>query len=318
LKIALIGKTTSVTHWREDCTAGLIAAGHQVLVCSSRDPKLAPALERLLLSRSLGSPRAAWLARSVKRFAPDLIMAVGAYEIPEEILERLHAFPGRPPMVAWVGDAFAEAAGRISAYYDLVAYTDSLFIERHKGWNFPTSCIYLPHAANPRLGSPDAGARVPRLAFVANQTPGRVALLGKLRTPVALYGPGWRPFDDVEHVIEARRIGIGELTAVYRRHVGVLNIRHEKNVLHGLNQRSFDPYLVGTPVVSDDQPDLRTCFEEGSEVLVYRSAAELDDIAAKLGREPGLARAIGAAGYRRVMAEHRYEHRIAKIAAALR
>ena len=107
------------------------------------------------------------------------------------------------------------------------------------------------------------------------------------------------------------------LSAAYRSHIGVLNIRHETNTVHGLNQRSFDPYLLGTPVVSDDQPDLKNCFEEGREVLVYRDTDELEDIYRRLRKEPKLGLDIGAAGRRRVISEHCYKHRIDKITAAL-
>ena len=82
----------------------------------------------------------------------------------------------------------------------------------------------------------------------------------------------------------------------------------------GLNQRHFDPYMAATPVLSDDQPDLSRCFELGREVLVYRDAAELDDIHARLQREPRYAAATGDRGRRRVLAEHTYAHRLDTLA----
>ena len=317
MKISVIGKTRAVTHWLEDCVAGLIEAGHQVQVCSSRDPRLSPSIDRILLSPALGAPRAAWIARAVQTFQPDLILAMAGYDFSTEILERLQALPNRAPLVTWIGDAFAENAVRTARYFDHVFYIDSHFLTTHRELGLGPACSYLPHAANLRLGEPDNTPRVPRLVFVANPTPQREALLGALHTPVELIGPGWKPFAQVEHVLVQRRIGIDELAMAYRSHVGVLNIRHERNVLGGLNQRSFDPYLLGTPVVSDDQPDLAACFEPGREVLVYRDAAELDEIAARLARDPAEAVRIGAAGRARVLAEHRYAHRIAKIASVV-
>ena len=91
MRVTLIGKIGSVTHWLEDCAAGLLAAGHTVQLCPTRDPRLNAAIERLLLVRRLGAPRAAWTARAVGRFRPDLIVAVRGYEVPLRILDRLRA-----------------------------------------------------------------------------------------------------------------------------------------------------------------------------------------------------------------------------------
>jgi spore maturation protein CgeB len=182
---------------------------------------------------------------------------------------------------------------------------------------FASRCIYLPHAASARLGEPDATVRMPRLVFVANPTPHRIDLLGQVQTPIELYGPGWQPFSQAAHAIHGGRLDVEALAAAYRGHIGVLNIRHEANTVRGLNQRSFDPYMLGTPVVSDAQPDLGNCFDEGREVLVYRNANELGELYERLRRAPRIAMDIGAAGRQRVLAEHCYKHRIDKLAAAL-
>ena len=112
---------------------------------------------------------------------------------------------------------------------------------------------------------------------------------------------------------QARHIGIDELGAIYRSATAALNVRNEHNVLNGLNQRHFDPYLAATPVVSDDLADLNRCFDPGTEVLVYHDPGELNDLYARLRRDPGFATAIGAQGRRRVLAEHTYAHRLAAL-----
>jgi spore maturation protein CgeB len=301
----------------EDCAFGLGAAGHDVRTCPTRNPRLSIAIERMLFSPVLGAPLARRIVRTARQFRPDLILAMRGFDVPREVLIRLRSLPNRPPLVAWVGDLFVETDRAIAALYDLIGYTDSFFVQRHRVMGFASSNLYLPHAASSRMGEPDATMRLPRLVFVANPTPHRVDLLARVRARIELHGPGWKPIPNAPHAINAGRLDVSALAMAYRSHIGVLNIRHEANVVHGLNQRSFDPYLVGTPVVSDAQPDLEHCFEAGSEVLVYRDADELDDICLRLEREPRIALDIGAAGRRRVMAEHCYRHRIDRIMAAL-
>jgi spore maturation protein CgeB len=100
-------------------------------------------------------------------------------------------------------------------------------------------------------------------------------------------------------------------------HLAVLNMRSEGNVVNGLNQRNFDPYLCATPVVAEDQPDLTACFEPGKEVVVWRDVAELNAIYSALRQDPARAAAIGLAGQRRVLADHSYGRRLEILAREL-
>jgi spore maturation protein CgeB len=224
--------------------------------------------------------------------------------------------PGRPPLVGWVGDMPVAADRLVAGLFDALAYTDTGMLARHQALGFRPPAHYLPHAASSRLdlGVPDAGSRRMRLAFVANPTAHRRAVIGGLREPVALFGPAWTAFPRVAHAIEARRVGVEELAAIYRGHLGVLNIHHEDNVVHGLNQRHFDPCLAGTPVLTDPQDDLARCFEPNREVLVFDGVEGLNALHARVLREPGWALAVGAAARRRVLADHTYGHRLAVLA----
>ena len=145
MRICLIGKIGSVTHWLEDCAAGLVAAGHVVQICPTRNPKLSATLERLLLAHALGAPRAALTVKAVRKFIPDLILAVKGFDMPSEILDRLRSLPDRPPLAAWVGDSFFETDRPIAEQYDIVAYTfDSFFVKQHQSMAFASRCLYLP------------------------------------------------------------------------------------------------------------------------------------------------------------------------------
>ena len=175
--------------------------------------------------------------------------------------------------------------------------------------------VPVPHAANPRMEPADGVlvGRRDRMVFVANPTEQRRVVVRQVRAPMALYGPGWGTEPPSHHEIHARFVGIAELAAIYASHLAVLNIRHEHNVLAGLNQRHFDPYLAATPVVTDAQSDLNRCFEPGHDVLVYHTAEELNDLYARLRREPGTAAVIGERGRQRVLAHHTYEQRLSQL-----
>jgi spore maturation protein CgeB len=309
VKILLIGKRGSINHWLEDAAAAFRAEGHAVRIAAVRRPWLNARVEAAFLA-----PLAEVVAKTAARFAPDLMLALGGFHAPTPFLQRLAALPGRPPLVGWVGDLFAETAREAAALYDLVAYTDSGLIVRHASLGFTTQAIFLPHAAN-IAATPPPATRTPRMVFVANATPGRRAAVDAITEPVNVYGPGW--VRAAPHDIHPGRIAHARVAGLYARHLAALNVRNERNVLLGLNQRSFDPCLSATPLITDDQADLERCFDPGLELLVWRDAAELNAAYDRLRRSPDEAARIGEAGRRRVLAEHGYAHRLAMLMAAI-
>ncbi len=319
MKILLFGKTRTVTRLTEDIAEDLGRAGHTVRLFAYRSNKFEKLAEPLLMARALGVPLAALMARAVRRFAPDLILAIGPFHwLPPEIFEHVAALPGRPPLVAWIGDVFAAGAAAAALPFDLVAYTDSGLPPLHDRFGFRPRRVYMPLAAvRPAGGSGGPGdERLARLAFVASATPHRRALLARVTTPVALFGRDWRAAAGLEqHLRDGRRIGATELAAIYRTHMGILNIRNEDNVVNGLNQRHFAPCIAATPVLTDRVADLEACFEPGAEVFVYDSVDELNGLLDILARDPARARTVGLAGQRRVLAHHTYTHRVEALAA---
>lgn len=318
MRILIFGKTRNVYRWPEDVTADLRLAGHQVLLFPYNNNALKKRAEPWLLSPSLGVPLAAWVARAVRRFEPDLVLAIGPFHwLPPAIFTRLAAIPGRPPLIAWVGDMFDTGARAAAEAFDIVAYTDSGMVAHHEVLGFRSRAAFVPLAASrAAAGSgPAMEARNPNPAFVGSATDYRRDLLARLTQPVSLFGPDWR--DDpalARHVMVPRRIGGAELMRIYRSHASVLNMRNERNVINGLNQRHFAPYIEAAPVVTDDQADIAACFEPGREIVVYRDADDLNEQLTALRADPARAQAIGLAGQRAVLSRHTYTHRVETMA----
>lgn len=314
MKILLFGKTRSVNRLVEDAADGFRRAGHDVHIFSYRNNKLKKTLEPLLLSARLGFPLAAMMAYRMRRLAPGLVLGIGPFHwFPPEIFQMLRAVPNRPPLIAWVGDTFGAEAGPVADLFDLVAYTDSGMQALHHQYGFSSPSAFIPLAAERSAAQRGglSGVRIPRLAFVASASPHRRTLLSRVPEPVALFGTDWRDGTGlIQHPRDGRRIGATELIDIYREYTGVLNIRHEKNVINGLNQRHFAPYIEATPVITDPQQDVESCFDPGTEMLVYRDAEELTALLCELRTNATRARTVGLAGQRRVLAQHTYGHRL--------
>jgi spore maturation protein CgeB len=319
MKVFLLGKCGNITHWMEDAAAGFRAGGHEVRVGITRNPALGRPLSRMLVSPTLGVPRAGWLVRDIRAFRPELILAIMPFVMPPALLERIAAMPDRPPLFGWEGDVFHAPDGRIADLFDVMAYTDSAFPPRHAALGFKARAVFLPLAASARPSDrvPPPGARRDRMVFVATPSPRRSALVAGMAEPIALYGTGWRGLTAGGHEVHARRVSDAELARLYPAHLAALNIVNEEHLLAGLNQRNFTPALTATPILTDAQPDLERCFDPGREVLAFRDGDELDALHARLRREPAFAAALGARGRARVLAEHSYAHRLAALAALL-
>ena len=307
MKLFILGKQNSITHWLEDAVAAFRRDGHHVAVGLTRRPWLSAALEDALIE-----PIAHRIASQVARFSPDLILAIGGYHTPTAILEALATLPGRAPLVGWVGDVFDDAARAAAARYDLVAYTDSGLLGRHNALGFRAQALFLAHAVDPGALAPAAAVprRRPIMVFVGNPTAHREAVVSALSSPIALYGPAWRVVGTASHEVHAQRITKRRVFTLYASQVAALNIRNEHNVLAGLNQRNFEPCLAGAAVVTDDQADLALCFEPDAEVLPWRTTDELNARYERILKEPVWAAAIGEAGRRRVVADHTYAARL--------
>jgi spore maturation protein CgeB len=320
VNVFVLSKWGGTARWAEDVVEDLRYAGHAVHTFSTRNPKLNRSLERLLLSNAIGAPLTARLVRAMRRLKPDLILGVGAFdEVSEVIFRHLSSLSGRPPLVGWVGDLFTQTSAGAANNLDLVAYTDTGLLDLHDRLGFSSRRAFIPLAANRTraTGDPGAAARLPRLAFVGAPTRNRREVLSRLPDAIDLYGPDWEGDDLVQHRRQSRLVRDDELGSIYATHIGALNIRNGKNVINGMNQRHFAPYLFGAPVISDRQIDIEGHFEPGVEVLLYDGVEDLAEICRAVRRDPAWALSIGEAGRRRVLAHHTYADRLHAIARIL-
>ena len=319
MNIFILAKWGGTARWAEDAVEDLRFCGHTVHAFSTRNPKINRSLEQVLLSPAIGAPLCVRLVWMMRRLRPDLILGIGAYDDVSEIIFRhLSSLPDHPPLVAWVGDVFTAARAGIANRFDLIAYTDTGFLDLHDRLGFSSRRVFMPLAANRARMTAGGGVgvseRIPRLAFVAAPSQNRRDTLGRLPEPIDVYGPGWGERTGLSpHNWESRLVGSDELARIYSMHVGVLNVRNEGNVINGMNQRHFAPYLSATPVISDDQKDIEAHFEPGVEMLLYRDLEELAEICRAVRRDRPWALSIGAAGRRRVLAHHTYADRLEAI-----
>lgn len=313
LRILLLGKRGSLVLWLENLHRACVRLGHAAQIFAINGDTWDSRLRAKWQGRS--SATAGWMLarfeRVLARFRPNLVIVAGVFGVPLDYYRILHGLIQRPLMAGLVGDRFPADSRERANHCDQLYFTDTCFFQDAERAGFTAPSRYLPLAVDPEWFRPGHVSRDSELLFVASRTGFRESVVRGLNEPARVIGTDWSALaGEGFHHVQNRKIRRSALIRLYQRHQAVLNIRNEANVEHGLNQRSFEPLACGTVVLNDDLADLPLCFEPGREILVYRDAGELNALVARLRREPEFAVQVAAAGRRRVLAEHTYEHRV--------
>ncbi len=317
-KVLVVGKYRSIVHWVENTATAFAEAGCEVRHFAMNGDGAWQSLRYKWAQRMQGDTSDAIcrdLQRELEDFKPDLVMfiTIAALMMPEKMFTLTRAVCPQAKMASWIGDRLTRAESGFAKHVDWVFVTDTAFMDDLREQGFAVSASYLPLAVDTRIFRPFDVPRSDRIVYVANNSPGRGRMMQQIQKPISLYGKGWGALQGSVHDIHARRLPWRELPRLYASSRAVLNIRNEKNVVNGLNQRSFEPYGSKTPVLHDDMRDLPLCFEPGKEILLYRSLDELHDWHERLRTDTSLAQRIGHAGWLRVQAEHTWLHRVRSI-----
>jgi glycosyltransferase involved in cell wall biosynthesis len=132
----------------------------------------------------------------------------------------------------------------------------------------------------------------------------------------AIYGSGWARFVDPALVVR-EYVPNEELPIVYSS-VGVLLNDHWETMREWgfVSNRLFDALACGTPVISDDLPEIDALFART--VLTYDDADQLRELVAATLADRPAARARAARGRELVVGQHTFDHRARELVAALR
>lgn len=131
----------------------------------------------------------------------------------------------------------------------------------------------------------------------------------------AIYGSGWEKFVDPTLVV-SQYVDNTELARVYSSAGVVLNDHWDSMRDWGfVSNRIFDALACGTPVVSDDVPEIAALFDGA--VPTFRDGAELRALVDEILADPGAAQARARRGTDIVLARHTFDARAREFLDAL-
>lgn len=220
----------------------------------------------------------------------------------------------------WFPDSMVNLGRFISvmAPYDALFFKEPILVERLRDM-LSLPIYYLPEACNSHWHTPPGNLEIePVIAVLGQMYPSRVMLLRRMvraGLPLRIYGPTfprWLQDPEVEAYHTRQTVLREDKAATYRRAAVVLNNLHPGEVW-GLNTRIFEATASGGAVLTEWRQALPDLFEDGTEVLSFRTFDELVDQARVLLSSPERSRQIGDAGSARSHSDHTFEQRIAEI-----
>ncbi|HZY17905.1 MAG TPA: glycosyltransferase [Ramlibacter sp.] len=189
-------------------------------------------------------------------------------------------------------------------------------------------CIPIYNALDPSTHFP--APPQPRfegdLGFLGNRLPDREARVEEFFLSAAaslpdrrflLGGSGWGDKPMPANVHYLGHVYTADHNAFNCTPLAVLNISRDSMARYGFSPatRVFEAAGAAACLITDAWEGLEQFFEPGREMLVARSGQEVAQHVRTL--DAATARAIGQAAYRRVLAEHTYDHRAAQLDAIL-
>lgn len=242
-------------------------------------------------------------------------MVISPFLLPKEMSDILSFFNNKHK-IAWVGDKFQKKEFEVAKNYDKIYYTDSYFVQESKKFNFPRS-EYLPLAYNEKIfNNKNYKTRENKLLFIGNLTKDRVNFMKSISSiNLKLIGKNnQRAFNHLSNVdIVNKNISILEVAEEYNKVKFILNMKHETNVVNGLNMRTFEAIASGSCLFQDNLKDIESNFEVNKEILIYDNSEDLIELLNKYSRDTKTLNKIIKEGGKVVFHKHRYLHRIKKI-----
>ncbi len=261
------------------------------------------------------------LLDAVAKFQPDLFLAIFGFDLFPETLAAIRA-RGTKTVCWWLNDPFQFERGlKIAPAYDHFLSNCAVSVARYRAQGI-AAADYLPHAAFEAEHHPvtlsDAERRTwqSEVCFVGDWGPVRQGILSMLsqRVDLRIWGP-WRkhltPKDRLWSRVVDGYFTPAEMARAFSATKVAINLHSWFGYYeHGLNPRVFEAPACGAVQACDWKEELPRHFAEGTEVVTYRTGAQLEETLRQLVKDDARRREIAEAGRQRVLRDHTYPVRM--------
>lgn len=269
------------------------------------------------------------LFSAVERFRPDLVFSVlMTDEIPRDALAELRDTPGLVSF-NWFSDdhwRFETFTKHYAPLFDACSTTATSALRKYERLGYDR-VVKTQWGANPNLYHPVPGPERAVVSFVGQVHGTRADAIAALRdagVPVETRGLGWPEgridHDEMVRTFSCSRVNLNlsnsslamDLKSRLRRKLGLRTSLTEQ-----IKGRNFEIPACGGFQLSGRADDIESYFEPDAEIVLFEDMDDLIEKAQRYLHDEDRRRHISAAGYRRTVSEHTYEHRFDAIFRAL-
>lgn len=251
--------------------------------------------------------RAVEFERTIQKFKPQLILFVSAFFIPSEFYRVADNFKDIKK-VGWVADAFGQNVKEKADILDILFCADTGYLEVAR--NFQCPSFYLPLCADETVFKPMNKKHTYPSFFVGDANDMRIKFLQALQVPSEIYGAHWPKEKLSQHHVHNKKLTYKEVNEFYNRTTAPINLHFSPNNINGLNFRVFEISAAGGLIITNDQADLKLCYQPDLECLIYHTPEELNSLITKIVSNPEDYTEIAVNGYRKTLSQHTYSKRL--------
>ena len=251
---------------------------------------------------------------AIKQHHPDLVLVAGEQLLESSLVEELRAARAAARWVQLLGEGLSDygtAVTEAKVYHSVfVGSSGALAALSSQGIKHAR---YLAVGCDPSVHKP-LRARGPyraNVVFAGEATRRREELLQEVvEFGLAVWGPGWRK-TALRDYCRGEVPSTEDFVRAYAGASVAVNIHRDiGGDLAGLNRRAFEIAAIGVAQVVDTRTDLSRHFADGTEVLAYQNATELQGHVRRMLQDEKQREALAAAARQRALCSHTYMHRM--------
>ncbi len=263
------------------------------------------------------------LLTMAKTVRPDITIVTGGHRIQTDTIKCLKQKAITTAL--WTIDAPRVFLPIIETapFYDHIFCQGTEAIELLKQFDI-ISAHWLPMACDPYYHHPvELSVDEKRhygndLVFVGSYYPNRAKLFERLTEfDLGIWGPGWEmlPFySPLKKLLRGSRIKPEDWIKIYNASKTILAPHYQdpqgRVLVHQASPRVFEALACGAFVISDDQKDVFSIFNDGEHLVRFKTSEDLIKKIKYYFAHPLERRKIAEKGRRTVLEKHTYEHRI--------
>ena len=218
----------------------------------------------------------------LKLFKPDLVVFVGVFFIPFELIALCK--DKNYCTIGWAGDAFGEHQSIYKNYLDFLYVSDSALVDiaNHMGFN---NVQLLQFGYNPNLHKDYMNKRSNYINFIGSYTKQRDEIFSQLiNYNLHIEGINWDKLTSksTKWIVKNNKLDQKKVVDIYNSTIATLNVAQKDNVINMVNMRTFEATACGSCMINDYVKDIELCFEPNKEIVVYHNNEELIELSNKV------------------------------------